>query len=431
MLIQCPACHARARIPESQEGAKVRCGECGRIFVAGVTGGHRQGSTRGNQGLWIGLGVGAVALLFVVFLLSRGGDEPPPPVVEAPPTKIVEESALRLDYDSELAQITVKFHLAAQGLDGMRIRTSMHGPGIYAWKKGLELAAAAEKPDDVEITEAQREAWMAEYRALQNVDQLGVMAQWTDLITTGEEKDFFLDWRPFDGEVIELLDTRATVHIAVTSILESSTEKRTYEWKLLLDRGTWKVESWERWLSPAEIAAARKRRGRGYEQVTLSDGSKVREREPEPLPHLEDTPPELRTRIDKLIDTMLDLDLTKEASRAREDLVKIGRPTIPRLLTKLYEIPLETEDQSIQVNQVVVALRDITGQYHGYEPQELIGSAAGTTRERRLSSVKQWFAWWYIYKRTFTENETETSDALEDLIELTDKEKAWLERHGD
>ena len=123
------------------------------------------------------------------------------------------------------------------------------------------------------------------------------------------------------------------------------------------------------------------------------------------------------------------MDLTREATAARNELVEIGRPAIPPLLTKLYEIPLETEEQSIQVNQVVVALREITGQEHGYRPREFLGAATGTTRERRESAIKQWFAWWWRNQKKFTSFEAE--DALEDLIELTDEEKAWLERHKD
>lgn len=429
MLIQCPACHARARIPESQEGAKVRCGECGRIFVAGMSGGRqRGGSSSGNQGLWIGLGAGGVALLFIVYLMTRGG-EPKPPVVTDKPEEVPVEEPIDLGYDGKIVQAAVRFHRAAQSLDSVSVRTAMHGPGIYAWKKGLEKRAAAEKPDEVEITDEERIGWEAEFDVMQNVDQLGLLAQWTDHLLTGEEQPFFAEWNPYGGEVQSLTDDVAVVHLEVTAREAGNFEKRTYEWKLVEFHDDWRVCSWERWFSPAELAAARKKRGRGYEQVTLSDGSKVREREPEPLDHLEDTPPELRERIDSLIATMIDLDLTREASRAREELVQIGRPAIPRLLTKLWEIPLDTEDQSIQVNQVVVALRDITGQYHGYEPQELIGSAAGTTRERRLSSVKQWFAWWYIYKKSFTEKEE--TDALEGMIELTDEEKAWLERNKD
>jgi len=34
MLTQCPSCRARARLGRDHDGAKVRCAECGRVFVA-------------------------------------------------------------------------------------------------------------------------------------------------------------------------------------------------------------------------------------------------------------------------------------------------------------------------------------------------------------------------------------------------------------
>ncbi|MFT5154301.1 MAG: putative Zn finger-like uncharacterized protein, partial [Planctomycetota bacterium] len=34
MIIQCPACSTQAKLPESKEGAKVRCSDCGRVYVA-------------------------------------------------------------------------------------------------------------------------------------------------------------------------------------------------------------------------------------------------------------------------------------------------------------------------------------------------------------------------------------------------------------
>ncbi len=123
---------------------------------------------------------------------------------------------------------------------------------------------------------------------------------------------------------------------------------------------------------------------------------------------------------------MIDLDLTKEASRAQTEMERIGRPAIPILLTGMYEIPLDTEDHSIQVNIIVQTLRSITGQYFGYKPQELVGSGLGTSKERRDSSIKQWFAWWYRKKDKFTEKEV--VDGLEGKIELTEREKRFLDR---
>jgi hypothetical protein len=126
--------------------------------------------------------------------------------------------------------------------------------------------------------------------------------------------------------------------------------------------------------------------------------------------------------------TMLDLELTKESSRAQRELVDIGRPAIPILLTKFYETPVDTEENRIRCNLIDQALQRITGQQFGYAPGES-GSVAGTTEERRDSSIRQWFAWWYKNQNKFTAKKTK--DALEGLIELTEEEQQWLERHKD
>ena len=72
MLIKCPFCHAEARLSENQEGAKVRCGECEKIYTArqkGVRGRQQDANTTTR----IAIGAGALVILGVVFALVRGG----------------------------------------------------------------------------------------------------------------------------------------------------------------------------------------------------------------------------------------------------------------------------------------------------------------------------------------------------------------------
>ena len=436
MIIQCPACHARARISDSQEGAKVRCGECSRIFVAGATAGRSRSSSSGSKlGLWLGMGAGGIGLLFVAIMLSQGqGTDFEKNAKEPEEDPVVESTADSTSFEgSPEIQAAVRVHDAAFRQQEIQVRAAMYGPRVYAWKKSLEAMAAgpAEGETEVAITDEQRAAWVAEFEALPSFRQSETLQEYSSSICSGDDRDLVANWAPYDGSIVESNDStgEARIQLLVSSREEGSFETRTIEWTLFNDHGRWMVCSWERWFSEAEKHALRVRRSKGYEKVTLSDGSTVHERDPEPLGHLEDTPAELRTRIDSLIATMIDLELTREATKARNDLIEIGKPAIPRLLTKLYEIPLDTEDQSIQVNQVVTALRGITDQYFGYEPSEIVGSAAGTTKERRDSSIRQWFAWWYRKQDKFTE--ADSTDALEEKIQLTEKEKEWLKRNSD
>ncbi len=425
MLIECPSCHARAKLPDSKEGAKVRCGECGRVYVAVPAGerGARARRTSSSSGLYIGLGVGAAALLAVLFFYAQSGkkSEPKAAVVEEEEEPLGDSTG----WDSPPVKLARQIHNAAHAYDQDKLMTLLHGARIYERIQGArEDLGDGEDPAEPADTSARDEFTLMPAHERQEF----LAAQVEDLVQ-GESKALVADWEPYDGSVILETDDEATVRLAVSPRNpDEGVTKRWVEWKLALDSGRWKAWSWERWISPEERKAERKRRGRGFEQVTLSDGSKVLEREPEPLPHLEDTSPELAKRIDELFATMIDLDLTSEASRARRELEEIGRPAIPILLTGLYETPLDTEEQSIQVNIMVQALRTITGQYFGYKPMELVGSGVGTTKERRESAIKQWFAWWYRNKKKFTEKEV--VDGLEGKVELTEREKRFLDREN-
>ncbi|MEM7309276.1 MAG: zinc-ribbon domain-containing protein [Planctomycetota bacterium] len=419
MLIECPACHARAKLPDSKEGAKVRCGECGRVYLAVPAGQRRSArqSSGSNSGMIIGIGAAVVGVVFLLIANNlTGGDEPKETAAKE---EEVEDDGPAHDptgWYSDIVQSAVAIHTAAFALNEDKLVTMLDAPQLWARLQALETPEGQPLP-----TPGEFELLPSTERQLFLTGQAGSLIQ-------GENKALIGDWEPFDGSVIEETDDTATVRLQVTARAEGDITKRWVEWKLVKRGKNWKAWSWERWLSPAEQAAARKRarRNKGYEKVVLSDGSKVLEREPEPLAHLDDTPQELRDRIDHLYATMIDLELTKESSAASTELVEIGRPAIPILLTGLYETPLDTQDQSIQVNMMVVALRRITGQYFGYKPQELVGSGVGTSKERRESAIKQWFAWWFRNQDKFEEKEL--ADGLEGKIKLTDREKAFLDR---
>ncbi len=405
MLIQCPSCHARAKVSDDHEGAKVRCGECGRVYLARAPG-SRGGGKSLNSGAWIGGFVGVLGLIAVIALYrSAGGDRPAAGAPEAP---LAAAAPAVVDYgwSSPLVQGVVALHEAAFAHDVERLKTLLHGARI--WQREHEGAEGAQT-----------------FQALPAGERAAAMDRWALDLTRGEGRELVGDWKPFDGEALEVTDDEAVVRVAVTP-RAGGIEKRWIEWRLAKDGERFKAWRWERWISPEEQQAERKRRGKGYEVVTLSDGSVVHERPPEPLGHLEDTPPELRARIDQLVPTMLDLELTKEASRAQRELAEIGRPAIPILLTKFYETPADTEDNCKRCNLIDQTLQRITGQQFGYAPGEA-GSVAGTTEERRQSSIKQWFAWWYKNQGKFTEKQQ--TDALEGLIQLTEEEQRWLESH--
>ncbi|MEQ1895512.1 MAG: zinc-ribbon domain-containing protein, partial [Planctomycetota bacterium] len=384
MLIQCPSCQARAKLSDDHEGAKVRCAECGRVYVARPQGAKGTVAAGNNTGLGIGIGVGVVLLLFVFFLVSRSGDEPV--VAEAP--KVAPPPVAKVETDdgwkNELVQAMVKLHTAAFAGDRETVKTFLHGARIWA----REHTSA----------EGVLDPTVPPFESLPPHEKVDALNRWAEEFCSGPSKELVADWMPYDGQLIEQGDLDAFVRVAVKP-RAGGVESRWVEWSLTLDGNRYKAWKWERWLSPDEVKAAKKKKG--YDVKTLSDGSIVHEREPAPLGHLADTPEELRKEIDSLLATMLDLELTKEGGRARARLVEIGKPAIPPLLTKFYEIPADDEPNRIRCNMIDQALSDITGQHFGYAPGEA-GTAAGTTEERRASSIKQWFAWWYKNEKRFT-----------------------------
>jgi predicted Zn finger-like uncharacterized protein len=69
MLTQCPNCRTRAKLPADHAGNKVRCAECGRVFVARADG--EESSRRARLGLLLG-GLAGVLLLLALIVFLRG-----------------------------------------------------------------------------------------------------------------------------------------------------------------------------------------------------------------------------------------------------------------------------------------------------------------------------------------------------------------------
>jgi hypothetical protein len=432
MLIECPRCHARATLPEDKEGSKVRCGECARVFLARSVlekGERQQGVPTSVLVIGITLCVALLGFLVIRARRSPSAPAPAPEVVAAAPAEI-DPAELLVDWNAPSVQAAVRLHEESFTRNEVALRSLLHGPRLLERERAQEATEGTEGDPESAPESANRAPEAKSFAELGALERADVFARAVDDLVRGPGRELVADWRPFDGSVIETTDTDAVVRLSATPRDGASIEKRTIEWRLAREDGKWKAWSWERYVSPEEaLREKRQVESKAFQKVTLSDGSVVHERDPEPLPHLDDTPPELRARIDELYATMTNLDLTKESSRALAELIEIGRPAIPILLTGLYQTPLDSEANARRVNLIDQALRSITGYDTGYKPQIQEASGVGTTEERQKSSVRQWFAWWYKNKGTFVE--AEKKDALEDMIELTEEEKRWLEQHPD
>lgn len=123
---------------------------------------------------------------------------------------------------------------------------------------------------------------------------------------------------------------------------------------------------------------------------------KVAESELVPLEHLPEATPEQRQEIDTLIAKMINLESSgADFNRAARRLRDIGRPVVPRLLNKMYETPLRTENDRLVLMRLDSCMRDMTGIAKGFSAVESKESGVGGTDAERLSALKQWYAWWY------------------------------------
>ena len=286
-----------------------------------------------------------------------------------------------------------------------------------------ELAAAA-----VEGYEGPPPSSDVAWADLKGFQRTPLLEAWADSMMDASDPNAPVNWTPYDGGVQSQSGAEYVLHISCTPAGGGS-QAKVFEWIMIREGATIRAASWGEYIDPETIKREFNKRKKGIEKVTLSDGSRVFERQPEPLDHLEGTAPELITEMEALFATIINLDLTTEIGDAKDRLEEIGKPAIPMLLTGLYEIPLDTEDQARQVQNIVDTLRRITGNFFGFEPLLLVGSSMGTTEERRTSSIKQWFAWWYTKGKKF--EVAEKVDVLGEVLGGISKEdQDYITRFG-
>ena len=382
MIITCPACKAQAKLPDSKEGAKVRCGECGRVYKALGSGTGAKGPPKTDPTRYAIIG-GAVVLLLILFVTTKQAKDAPAPAKETVAATAKPEKAEKTGWDAPSVLLARKLHDLAFAQNKPMLRASLHGQALI----DLQLAEG-ESPRT--------------FKLLSSTEQQATLDTAADDLLSG---DLVAQWLPYDGWVVPFEDWTDSMptdglvlRLAVSPRDVNSAEgNRHVEWHLIKRGSGYKAFRWKRWLSPEEIAAAsKKKRARKYEQTTLSDGSIVIEGKVRAIPYMDETPQELRDEIDSIIKEIADPD-SKPFLLIRR-LEEIGKPAIPALLTYIAVTPLETTDQAVEINLMSKALGRITGHRTTFDVSELLGA----TRERQESGLKQWFGWYDRRFKRFT-----------------------------
>lgn len=447
MIIKCTSCGSQAKIPDSKEGAKVKCPSCSHVYVARPAG--ARGAKRGEDHtskIIVGTGV-AFGAVVIAILAGRGGSEAAviEPEPEAPVVK--KEVAVYVDpltWEGAPATFARGLHEASYANRDAKLIATLDLQGAYEYvpipdvagdelaplPKEVEIGGADDgsepEPEAADMTEAaERPAWadLDEAARLSFQDEL-IASATADLDDYGAVHD----WEPFDGNVVFSQDDIAVVRLKV--VCRDSSEglpDRWTQWTLKNVDGIdgtsdkWRWIHVERWVTAEEAAKSRRALRVRAEKKVLSDGSKVYESKIRAIPFDEDVTPERAAKLTQLVDDLVnDVDARPSVRRViSEDLANAGKPAIAPLLTKMASIvdsmssnSDENLEDRIRLNFIHLVLEEITGAQTTFA----VATEMGETQERIDSGIKQWFGWYDRKYKRFKDQEDEVAvDPLEGI----------------
>jgi len=422
MIIQCPACGLQAKLPDSKEGAKVRCSECERVYVAKPAG-ARAKTQKSNPAMPIMIGAGVLVLAIIIFAMT--GDDKGRNVVITevkPPEPAAKAYVDPTGWDSELSKAARRVHDLAFERAELDLQVALDLPSVWASQN-----STAEAPVDP-----------LDYESLSSGEQTEFISAVIAALVADSEDNLVGYWEPLDGRVIEQDDDYAIVEFELQPRDKSQAGMRGIHWRLVKSGNKWKVGGWERWISDAEAAANVRRVKKKTVKKALSDGSLVLESEARTLPHDPTISAELAARIDTLVAQLSDPNLPpRKLTPVREELLAIGKPATPILINELWngykEFEAakagggETYDSEIKLTAMAKMLKEITG----YSTTVAL-EAMGGTDERLESGIKQWYYWYDKKYKRFkgidVEDEVDGLEAITDMSELTEKERREYEK---
>jgi predicted Zn finger-like uncharacterized protein len=402
MIIECTSCGARAKLPDSKEGAKVRCPECSHIYVARPPGARRSAKARKDDPTKYFIAGGA-ALVFglVMLMVNRGGDGPPP-VVEAARPEPESDHRPSTGWDSPHVVFARQMHHLAFSRNTSKLFVMLD----FERMREHEIASMGAPPSNAEQPVA-----LTAWTDLDGAAQTDYRNQVIDALVSDEGEMAVSIWKPYDGDVVAETVNSAIVRLHLQSRSQDpDVFDRWMEWEMVRSSDMrWKAWRWERWISPEEEKRERARRIKKTVRKTLSDGSEVIEGVVrEDIAYHAETTREQIAEIEGMIDQLIHMEARpKEITAARERLEELGKHAVPGLLKRMGGIPLETEENAIQLNLIHMLLGDITE----YQTTFVVHVAMGGTEERMDSGIKQWFGWYdRKWKRFWREADQRTEE---------------------
>lgn len=452
MLIKCTSCGTQAKIPESKEGAKVKCPSCGHVYVARQVGARGRAKQQQDPTRYVIIGGAVVAAGVIGILASRGGDEPARAQEPEPEPKVAAAAPQDLtSWDGVLLTMVRGLHTAAAAGNGPKLQSALDAEGAYAfWPDAPQDPVPPKVPAEGEGDGAAEAATPAAPRpAWSALDPLARVNFTNDMVARATQRDpdgAVALWKPYDGSVADLDEEHGRAQVIVKSQCTDASlglDDRATEWRLHADvRADGSLGEWRWvWVGRYYTDAERDRLSRGPRKkptkTTLSDGSVVYESEIRPIPFDEGLPAAEQTRLTGLVDLIADPEMSGRAlTQARDEVLAAGKPIVPALLTKVAQVVEGasgrsefTNDEKVVLQLLHATLFEITGH------QTTLSFVMGADKERNESGLKQWFAWYdKKYKRFEGPSEPDASDA--DAIFLddpdyqpsTDRERALYEK---
>ena len=395
--ISCPKCRAEYNVPENYLDNVVQCKHCKSSFTPrnAAKGSTRRQAARGGAGtglLKVAFIVAPFLLFGLIYKLANSGDDK-----KEPPKVAVQKRWLTPQDEPYLA--FAEFVRGVSKNMPFVVEKKLDWPSIYA----------ATNPEKAK----------ANWSLQDNKAKSAFMDGHIKGIVEGELgqalKDFDLDGELFQTAVLWPKEAKALTF----SIEYPHKERRNFgylkvEGNVEIVGSVWKTKSWKILKRPdpdAGRSTAKRKRRKKHKTIkapkrveTTLKGKKIALMQSDivPVAHLDSTPPDVRKKIDKLIDTVFapnDAD-PRAASQAAFTLQDIGKPAVPRILHSMYERPCKTENDRVAFNMLVKTYNNIVGSSLAFLPGTDLDSTFGGSDEDRLKLMKSVFAnWWRHYHK--------------------------------
>ncbi|MEC8495411.1 MAG: zinc-ribbon domain-containing protein, partial [Planctomycetota bacterium] len=219
MLIQCTSCGTQAKIPQSKEGAKVKCPNCGHVYVARPIGARGRRDKKDDPTKMVIIGGAIVAAALVGIMAARsGGEDVAPRKQEEVAVKVEAPREDLTSWDGTLQKLVRQLHTAAMAGNEGRLVAGLDARAAYEfWPAAPTVptppAKAASSGGEAEDANKVRQEWLA----LTEIERVEFSNSMVARATGRTEEDSVALWQPYDGRVEDLDEIDGTATVIMTS----------------------------------------------------------------------------------------------------------------------------------------------------------------------------------------------------------------------